>query len=1145
MSEITFLHISDSHFPPLHKDSYSYDITKKSFLNTIKFLYETKGVKIDLIFFTGDLASKGKDYSYVEKFLNDLLEYTGLNERHGKKSKRFLFVVPGNHDIDRDQTKFLQRSLNSIEESNDFFNPDLNNDLKRNHFKRFDTYEKFFNSYFKDTREISENRHWISDIISFNNFKVGIVGFNSAWFSQDNSDQNNLWIGERTCRFVFDELTKGGDLDLIFAIHHHPFDWLHIAERDKIKNLIGIKSDINLFGHIHCPSSESILGHFGHVIRIQAGALFESSNLPRRIWLGKINTYDNSLLLKPFSYDDNVYDRWTIDTSVFPTSSDYSQTFKLKPKEECTNKELRINDDKLNIYLSRLTNMLKKDKLERLINLSLSDKKTFKYKPENLLTRKDPSKLYSIFEIASTYPNKRVAIVGDPGAGKTTLLKFLALEYCSTLKKIPVFVRMGLYHQNIDIKNLLDLREFTKNNIDTLLFNGKLLIIWDGVNESSYDNIDDVFLNLLEFMNEFPQNQYFLSCRSVEFPEWVHSEIEEMHVLPIPPDEIKNQFEVCLGNEKGNKIYDNLFLLQRFNMIRELCQNPLLLGMIISHFNNIDETKYLESVEQISSRANLYKQFIQKFEYHQRKKGPLFSYEQKIPFELSEEILGFVAYTMQNRDLVYVSDDKLQELLIDKESDILNYWKDWWEKNEKPSHFEIYKNFINKPQIKTYEIAEDEPIQYSFLHQSFGEFYTSLYVSNMLKKGLLLLEDLDIYIDGSKRRWEVIIFLAGLIDDVCILTSYLKKKAKRDKNQKLLILASHCFRESLNVNPKEADDICIRMIDAFKYWDIPFDYDLIYCSKQISERLSEGFPKRLEEDIDWFTEKYVHQIVPVELKNVSLDTLIDYLNSEELTLAIDAAHTLGKRNYFSKDIKKKVVRSLLNKLKDSEKDFREHIIIALKELSHPLALEPLLEIINNSSESARARAYALNALGNIGDLAAALPIIQYLKNHNNPYRDSASWSLQYIGKFAKKYDHSLLEIIKESYFECLLTETNDKNGRYTKGNIVYSLAELNAVEYSNKLLKWLDTVDDAYVLEDAINAIGILGGNEAAEKLCKYLTHDDPVVRMKTAEALVRLRYKDVPKVLQNLLHDEYNVVIETANEALEKFNKHLTNGST
>lgn len=90
---VTWLHISDFHFR--NEDPYDRNVVLRALVTAIR-RFRTQGRCPDLILATGDLAYSGQaqEYAEVSTFFDILLEATGLD-------KQRLFVVPGNHDVNR------------------------------------------------------------------------------------------------------------------------------------------------------------------------------------------------------------------------------------------------------------------------------------------------------------------------------------------------------------------------------------------------------------------------------------------------------------------------------------------------------------------------------------------------------------------------------------------------------------------------------------------------------------------------------------------------------------------------------------------------------------------------------------------------------------------------------------------------------------------------------------------------------------------------------------------------------------------------------------------------------------------------------------------------------------------------------------
>src|SRR5947209_613163 len=114
---VTWLHISDFHIQD--GDSYDRDVVLRALVRSAK-IFCSRGRVPDLIFATGDIAHSGKptQYDLATDFFDQLLAATGLD-------RRYLFVIPGNHDVDRDLGYGLSRSLESREEADKYFGPGI------------------------------------------------------------------------------------------------------------------------------------------------------------------------------------------------------------------------------------------------------------------------------------------------------------------------------------------------------------------------------------------------------------------------------------------------------------------------------------------------------------------------------------------------------------------------------------------------------------------------------------------------------------------------------------------------------------------------------------------------------------------------------------------------------------------------------------------------------------------------------------------------------------------------------------------------------------------------------------------------------------------------------------------------------------
>ena len=240
MAGITWLHLSD-----WHQGSKEGDIDRERVLNElIKDIKQRKSIsseleRIDFIVFSGDLtySAKSSQYKEAEVFLNKVLEATEL-------SKDRLFIVPGNHDLDRNiKDKYLPEELKKFPRDETTYQKIIQwledeSDLQYL-LKPFAEYIKFVTEY--SGQESPD--YGSTKIIDINGLKVGLLGLNSALMSRRKKDENQkvddkeqLIVGERQIigiQGIVDNLSEINKCDVRIAILHHPLEWLTATGKEQ------------------------------------------------------------------------------------------------------------------------------------------------------------------------------------------------------------------------------------------------------------------------------------------------------------------------------------------------------------------------------------------------------------------------------------------------------------------------------------------------------------------------------------------------------------------------------------------------------------------------------------------------------------------------------------------------------------------------------------------------------------------------------------------------------------------------------------------------------------------------------------------------------------------------------------------------
>ncbi len=278
---LTWLHLSDLH---VCKPKTGWDAKRvtDALCKDLKKMQKDRGLRPDLIFFTGDAAyghmgnSEGK--SITEQFRDAHDFFTAVRESFQPAiEQRNFFIVPGNHDVNRNKiSKFETQALESIESLNEITNfvKDTGVEWERI-IGRLGDYAHFLQTYGYEHLLTGRDRLIYADARDFNGLRVGIAGFNSAWSSRGigREEMGRLWMAGR---FQLETLNQQmPPCDFKIALLHHPSNWLFSEENPTFGRQLERDFPFVLHGHEHQDFVKGDPGN-GHTV-ISAGACHEWS----------------------------------------------------------------------------------------------------------------------------------------------------------------------------------------------------------------------------------------------------------------------------------------------------------------------------------------------------------------------------------------------------------------------------------------------------------------------------------------------------------------------------------------------------------------------------------------------------------------------------------------------------------------------------------------------------------------------------------------------------------------------------------------------------------------------------------------------------------------------------------------------------
>jgi tetratricopeptide (TPR) repeat protein/predicted MPP superfamily phosphohydrolase len=306
---VSWLHISDFHIKT--GDPYDRNVVLQALVKSVAW-YREHDRPVDLIFATGDIAHSGQpaEYEIATQFFDQLLAAAAL-------PKSRLYLIPGNHDVDREVGETLLRTLDSEKRATTYFQPGK---AKPHLTLKQAAFLAWHDEYFKGLRLWPrDSTCGPFDSIEIHNQPLAILPINSALFCQDDQDHNKLWIGRRSLQAALEPLAKY-DHALKLALIHHPLDWLNYAERPNIEAAIQENFDLVLRGHLHESKVDPPV--------FAAGAAYQTREYPNRALFG---AFDRGwLTIFPIRYEDSPHELWADDVSLYPREPGHQKSFPLR-----------------------------------------------------------------------------------------------------------------------------------------------------------------------------------------------------------------------------------------------------------------------------------------------------------------------------------------------------------------------------------------------------------------------------------------------------------------------------------------------------------------------------------------------------------------------------------------------------------------------------------------------------------------------------------------------------------------------------------------------------------------------------------------------------------------------------------------------
>ena len=726
---VTWLHVSDFHLSD--KGPYDQEVILRSLVSSVKHFRENENRAPDLIFATGDIAGNGneKEYAVATKFFNDLLDAAGL-----KRDR--LFIIPGNHDVDRKKGKWSHRNLENAEDANEYFDPEATFPQLRDKFQAFSSW---YNGYFENIRTFPTNTTCSPvEIVKINGLHIAVLPLNSSLFCIGDQDLEKLFIG---CRCLDSARMQLSGADLAIALIHHPLYWLNPIEQSNIEAKLEESVDLLLQGHYHQTSTKSIVAENGGYLKLAAGAAYQKGQWPKTAMYATFD--DSGVTIFPIRYVDSPKERWTLDTSLYSSPAytkrvqipgrDASQQVGSLPTSACDNRmgaaSVLPMIKSYECYCEALRNQFR-----IVASRGLDDYQDIEIPLEDVFIDLHISELYGKVDDHDnrhTVETKKMSqdallqeifhgnartnvllLIGDPGSGKTTLLQhyaMLCLEgsherlFPEATSVRVVFIELRKLNFDAHNKPLPLAAQIVELNKSLSLAAEQVETWWQGMGETErvlvlLDGLDEVTelekrKAICQWIDEeghaYPNRFFVVTTRRTGYVTSDGVELTQSHRRAGLDDlEPAQQLDFLLKwfraaskfeKERGFTIHDNT---PPDDKARELY------GYLYPEEDDKSEKKSSEETEkkkkglqQIAgiplllklmallyklrdfkpdSRIALYRVVIH-YLLHGRDNARQISYG--ITPEQSITVLGLLAYTMQKKTCLDLSEDKMKEIM--------------------------------------------------------------------------------------------------------------------------------------------------------------------------------------------------------------------------------------------------------------------------------------------------------------------------------------------------------------------------------------------------------------------------------------------------------------------------------------------------
>ncbi len=680
-NKVNILHLSDLHFgvePYTGATSSATGTALAKRINTLDGLLDVllnieKIWNPDVIIISGDVGWKGskKNYDDAKLWIKKLLKAVGL------KSKD-LIICAGNHDIDRSKTISMNPPI-SVKDADDW----LQIENLEIFIRPFESFCSFYDDLKIPHLSIGKKKFILSGQREVSGIRFVVL--NSAWFSRNDKDKGNLWIGlpqiqvMKATKQLLNE-SKYDDDVISIAVLHHPTEYLNDNETNSYDNRLNTYRYLSehvhiiLSGHVH-GAIEQPDRKYERARLFKCGATYAGDDYRNNFSIYQIDLSDRTVNRRSYEFDPR-FGRWTPHSDIFSPYSMFlpsavtsgARKDKSKAVYDYTVLAQKAKEFAMRFVERKSQALARTSTLPALIKrkVAVHNREERIGKTDNRLLLKTKDNVAPLSEMVST--ERPTFLFGELGSGKSTLAGQYIVELSNKVDGlIPLLIPANFFRKK-KFNTIAELSAVISQYVNGHVFpTGKkfelfkalkskieITLVVDGFDELDIEKAQLLLSSLEEITNHLSGLRVIATGRPIELRNLNYSRWQCLEMLALSIEEQEQLLfneaiaygtssEQAKSEAKGRILY-----LRQNPELLGISSTPLAVRLLYPHLSGRVQTKSLGDLifEVIQERLG-------NWNLKDAKDEDIVDFKSAFPDSVSREgLLGKIAAN------IYLSEDK-------------------------------------------------------------------------------------------------------------------------------------------------------------------------------------------------------------------------------------------------------------------------------------------------------------------------------------------------------------------------------------------------------------------------------------------------------------------------------------------------------